>query len=203
MDSDTIFRVLFALAFIAMVTIRLLYQSRVLCDEQKVEIREGAPTLVAGSLAALTSIIFGAEYLFAPGCFGFAYILAYPNWVRCLGASLLTVGIALLGFAHHHLGRSFHSLVVSKENQVLVETGPYRWIRHPIYTAYLMNYLGGGLLSGNLILTLVPVTAYAILVAIRMGEEEALMRETFGQAYVEYAAQTGQLCPRLRKRGQG
>ena len=112
----------------------------------------------------------------------------------------MAAGIALLGFSHHHLGRSFHSLVVSKENQVLVETGPYRWIRHPIYAAYLMNYLGGGLLAGNLILTLVPVTMYAVLVAIRIGREEGVMRETFGRAYTEYEGRTGRLCPRVRRR---
>lgn len=124
--------------------------------------------------------MFGAEYLFFPGFFSFAYVLHYPVWVRWLGGLLLAVGTTLLGFSHHHLGKNFHSLVVSK-NQVLVETGPYRWIRHPIYTAYLMNYLGGGLLSSNLILTLVPVTMYGILVALRVGKEEAVMRETFGQ----------------------
>jgi protein-S-isoprenylcysteine O-methyltransferase Ste14 len=200
-DREIVFRPLFALAFIAMMGIRVTYQSRVLRDKRRIEIREGSLSLIAGSIAALTSIVFGAEYLFSPGLFSFAYVLHYPDWLRSFGALLLAVGIALLGFSHHHLGGSFHSLVVSKENQVLVETGPYRWIRHPIYTAYLMNYVGGGLLAGNLILTLVPVTMYAILVAIRMGKEEAVMRETFGQAYAEYEERTGRLCPRVRRRG--
>lgn len=200
MDRDVVFRTLFALAFIAMMVIRAFYQSRVLRDKREVDIREGSLSLIAGAIAALTSIVFGAEYLFFPGFFSFAYVLRYPVWVRWLGGLLLAVGITLLGFSHHHLGKDFHSLVVSKENQVLVETGPYRWIRHPIYTAYLMNYLGGGLLSSNLILTLVPVTMYRILVALRVGKEEAVMRETFGQTYTGYEERTGRLCPRIRGR---
>ena len=200
MDRETIFRTLFLLAFIAMLAIRLFYQSRVLRDQREVEIREGSVSLVAGAIAALTAIVFGAEYLLSPGLFSFAYALQYPIWLRALGALLLAGGIALLGSSHHHLGKSFHSLVVSKENQVLVESGPYRWIRHPIYTAYLMDYLGGGLLAGNLILTVVPVTAYAVLVALRVGREEAVMRETFGQAYTEYEGRTGRLLPPLRQR---
>ena len=203
MDREKVFRTLFALAFVAMMAIRITYQSRVLRDKRQIEVREGRLSLIAGSVAALTTIVFGAEYLFFPGFFSFAYVLRYPDWVRWLGGLLLAVGIALLGFSHHHLGRSFHSLVVSKEDQVLVQTGPYRWMRHPIYTAYLMNYLGGGLLAGNLVLTLVPVTMYAILVAARMGKEEAVMRETFGQAYSEYEERTGRLCPRVRRRGPG
>jgi len=200
-DSEVVFRLLFALAFVAMTAIRLTYQSRVLRDERGIEVREGPLSIAAGSVAALTCVVFGAEYLLFPGTFSFAYVLSYPAWLRWLGALLLAAGIALLGLSHHHLGRSFHSLVVSKEDHVLVETGPYRWIRHPIYTAYLMNYLGGGLLAGNLILTFVPFTAYVMLVAVRVEEEEAVMRETFGQAYVEYADRTGRLLPRLRKRG--
>ena len=200
-DTDMIFRILFALAFIAMVAIRIFYQLQVLRDKRRVEVKEDSVSLAAGALAALTSMAFGAEYLFFPGFFSFAYALHYPVWLRWLGAILLSAGIALLGLAHHHLGKSFHSLVVSKEGHELVETGPYRWIRHPIYTAYLMNYLGGGMLASNLVLTFVPMTLYAVLVAIRLEKEEAVMRETFGEAYAEYAERTGRLLPRMKKHG--
>jgi protein-S-isoprenylcysteine O-methyltransferase Ste14 len=196
-DKETAYRALFILAFIAMMAIRIYYQSKVLRDRREIEIREDPLSLVAASIAALTTIVFGAEYIFAPGVFSFAYALRYPDGVRWLGAALLAGGIALLGLAHHHLGRSFHSLVVAKENQTLVETGPYRWIRHPIYTAYLMSYLGGGLLAGNWVLTVVPVTLYAVLVARRLVREEEVMKEQFGQAYVEYEKRTGRLLPRL------
>jgi protein-S-isoprenylcysteine O-methyltransferase Ste14 len=125
-------------------------------------------------------------------------ILRFPDWLRWLGALFLAGGITILGVAHHHLGKSFHSLVVAKGNQVLVETGPYRWIRHPIYTAYLMNYLGGGLLSSNLVLAIVPVIMYAILVATRMGQEETVLIELFGQKYVDYMKRTGRLVPRIK-----
>ena len=199
MGNENIFRTLFALAFLAMMAIRLYYQSKVLRQEGAIEVREGWLSLVAGGIAALTSIVFGAEYLFSPGLFSFAYVLRYPLWLRWLGALLLAGGITLLGAAHHHLGKSFHSLVVSKEHQVLVTSGPYRWIRHPIYTAYLMNYLGGGLLSSNVVLTIVPVCMDALLVAIRMGREEEVLRERFGWDYVEYAARTGRLVPRVTR----
>jgi protein-S-isoprenylcysteine O-methyltransferase Ste14 len=100
--------------------------------------------------------------------------------------------------ALYHLGKSFHSLVVVKEDHVLVETGPYRWIRHPIYTAYLLSYPGGGLLASNWVLTVIPAAAYAILVAIRMGQEETSLEELYGQKYVEYKKRTGRLAPRVR-----
>jgi protein-S-isoprenylcysteine O-methyltransferase Ste14 len=200
MDREMIFRALFILALVAMMAIRFYYQSKVLRDQRRIEIREGSVSLAAGGIAALTTIVFGLEYIFFPGFFSFAYVLRYPDWIRWLGGFVLAGGIALLGVSHHHLGKSFHSLVVSKEDQVLVETGPYRWIRHPIYTAYLMSYLGGGLLSSNLVLTAVPLTMYGTLVATRMRREEKVMEEQFGQRYPDYEKRTGRLLPRIKSR---
>jgi len=203
MDREIIYRSLFVLAFIAMMVIRFYYQSKILREKREIEIKEGSLSLIAGGVAALTSIVFGTEYIFSPGFFSFAYIIHYPDWLRWLGGFALATGILLLGFAHHHLGKSFHSLVVSKENQVLVETGPYRWIRHPIYTAFLINYVGGGLLSSNLVLTVVPATMFAILVATRLGREEEVLEGLYGQKYIEYEKRTGRLLPQIKKKMQG
>ena len=203
MDREIIYRSLFVLAFIAMMVIRFYYQSKILREKREIEIKEGSLSLIAGGVAALTRIVFGTEYIFSPGFFSFAYIIHYPDWLRWLGGFALATGILLLGFAHHHLGKSFHSLVVSKENQVLVETGPYRWIRHPIYTAFLINYVGGGLLSSNLVLTVVPATMFAILVATRLGREEEVLEGLYGQKYIEYEKRTGRLLPQIKKKMQG
>jgi protein-S-isoprenylcysteine O-methyltransferase Ste14 len=180
-----------------MLAIRIYYQSKVLRDQGKIEVKEGSISLIAGSIAALTTLVFGFEYIFFHGFFAFAYAFSYPIWLRWLGAAILAGGILLLWAAHHHLGRSFHSLVVSKEKHVLVDTGPYHWIRHPIYSAYLLNYLGGGLLTSNLVLTIVPVTTFSILVFLRMGQEEQVLIDLFGERYVEYMGRTGRLVPRF------
>jgi protein-S-isoprenylcysteine O-methyltransferase Ste14 len=195
MGRETLFRTLMFVAFIALGAMRFYYQSRILREQRKVDVREGGLSILAGLIAALTAIVFGAEYIFYRGAFAFAYALRYPDWVRWLGALLLFGGLALQGAALHYLGQSFHSLVVTKENQVLVESGPYHWMRHPIYAAYLMSYLGGGLLASNWVLTFVPVAAYAVLAAIRMPQEEKVMEELFGQAYTEYKSRTGRLLP--------
>jgi protein-S-isoprenylcysteine O-methyltransferase Ste14 len=199
MNGDMAFRILFVLAFLAMMTIRVYYQWKVLRAKDEIKIRENSVSLAAGSIAALTTIVFGAEYIFQPGLFSFAYILHYPYWLRWPGALALIGGIILLASSHRHLGRSFHSLVMSKGNQVLVKTGPYRWVRHPIYTAYLLAYIGGGLASSNLVLTAIPPTMFAIMVSMRMGREEEVLKERFGQEYSKYMQQTGRLLPRLRR----
>jgi protein-S-isoprenylcysteine O-methyltransferase Ste14 len=111
--------------------------------------------------------------------------------------SLLT-GTTLLWAAHRNLASSFHSLVVRKSDQILVHTGPYASVRHPIYTAYVLSYFGGGLLAASLVLTLIPGPLYVLFIALRVNEEEATMLAQFGQAYREYMARTPRFVPDLR-----
>lgn len=191
------FRVLFILAAIALMAIRLYYPSKTFRDKKKVELREGRVSLITASIAALTAIVFGLEYIFSPGYFWFAYLLDYPVWLRWVGALLLGGGATLLTISHHHLDKSFYSVVAFKEDQELIETGPYRWMRHPICTAYLLNYVGGGLLAGNLVLTIVPFVMYVIMTWLRMGQEEALLGQIFGPRYQEYQSRTGRLLPKF------
>ena len=197
MTPEIVFRILMIAAFVAMFGIRIYFQSRVLHEDREINIQENKLSLAAGSIAALTTLVFGAEYIFFPGVFSFAYLLDYPDWLRWLGALTLTGGIALLGSAHYHLGKSFYSLVVSKEEHKLVTSGPYRWVRHPIYTAYLINYVAGGLLASNLVLTFIPVIFFGLMIVNRIPREEEVMREEFGQDYIDLEERTGQLLPKL------
>ena len=199
MAQEIKYRIIMILAFIAMFGIRIYFQSRVLHEDREIKIRENKFSLAAGSIAALTTLAFGAEYVISPGVFSFAYVLKFPDWLRWLGVFLLAGGITLLGTAHYHLGKSFYSLVVSKEEHQLVTSGPYRWIRHPIYTAYIMNYLAGGLVASNLVLTFIPVIFFSLMIINRIPREEAVMRAEFGQDYVDLEARTGRLLPKFRR----
>ena len=201
MTPEIVFRIIMILAFIAMFGIRIYFQSRVLHEDREIKVQENKLSLAAGSIAALTTLTFGAEYIFFPGVFSFTYTLDYPDWLRWLGALTLAGGITLLGMAHYHLGMSFYSLVVSKEEHQLVTSGPYQWIRHPIYTAYLINYLAGGVLASNLVLTFIPVIFFGLMIINRIPREEEVMCEEFGQDYIDLKARTGRLLPRFRRQG--
>jgi protein-S-isoprenylcysteine O-methyltransferase Ste14 len=200
-SSENVFRTLFILSAIAMLAIRVYYQSKVLPEDRKTTVTGTRWHLVPGTLAALISIGFGLAYIFFPSALPWSYF-ALPNWLRWAGALMLALGIGLLGSAHHHLGKSFHSLVVQKADQVLVESGPYRTIRHPIYTAYVLNYLGGGLLAGSWVLTFLPGSLFMLMIALRIGEEEQAMVAQFGDAYTEYMNRTARFLPKLPSLGR-
>ena len=195
--SETIYRTLFLIAAIFMFAIRIYYQRKIRSERLHTEERGSRLRLIPGAIAAFVTIVFGLEYIFAPRTFEFAYLIEYPTWLRWVGMLMLIIGIGLLWAAHHHLGKSFHSLVVLKEDQVLVESGPYKWIRHPIYTAYILNYVGGGLLAGNWVLTFVPVFFFGLMIFLRLGEEEAVLVEKFGDNYRDYIKRTGRLLPKI------
>jgi len=197
MTPEIVYRIIIVLSFIAMFGIRIYFQSRVLHEDREIKVKENKLSLAAGAFAALTTLTFGAEYIFFPGTFSFAYILAYPGWLRWLGILLLAVGISLLGLSHYHLDRSFFSLVVSKEEHQLVTSGPYQWVRHPIYTAYLLNYAAGGLIASNWVLTFMPVIFFGLMIINRIPREEKLMREEFGEDYLALESRTGRLLPKI------
>ncbi len=83
-----------------------------------------------------------------------------------------------------------------KDSHTLVTSGPYRWVRHPIYTSYFALALSLFLLTTNLFIGL-ALLALSILLASRVEGEEALLLERFGDEYRAYMQRTGRFLPRL------
>jgi protein-S-isoprenylcysteine O-methyltransferase Ste14 len=179
MNIEVVFRTLFLLSGIAMFVIRIYYQSKIRSEKESTTTVGEKWRLIPGAFAALISIGFGLAYIFFPAAIHWSYI-DIPTGLRWVGVLMLIVGVWLLRSAHHHLGKSFHSLVVQKGEQVLVDTSPYKYIRHPIYTAYVLNYLGGGLLAASWVLTFLPGPLFMLMIALRVGEEELAMVVQFG-----------------------
>src|SRR5205823_5706526 len=101
---------------------------------------------------------------------------------------------ALDVWAMRCLGRNWSGAVTIKVGHELVRTGPYRWVRHPIYTAMLGMYLGTAVVSGELH-GLLGVVVAVIAYARKTAMEERGLREAFGDAYDAYARRTRALIP--------
>ena len=111
-----------------------------------------------------------------------------------LGFAVQLAGFALAAWARRHLGRNWSGAVATQEGHQLVRSGPYRLVRHPIYAAMLLMFVGPALISGawhGLVGLALIAYAYRRKIAI----EEARLRDVFGEAYADYARHSWALVP--------
>lgn len=110
------------------------------------------------------------------------------------GAVLNVFGLFGAIWARTVLGRNWSGYVTYKEDQELVTTGPYRLIRHPIYTSLLLMFIGVILYYGYLFLFVI-FGIVAITFILRTKKEEEIMTKLFGKKYLDYMKRTKRLIP--------
>jgi protein-S-isoprenylcysteine O-methyltransferase Ste14 len=119
-----------------------------------------------------------------------------PLGLRYLGTGLFVVSCALLLWTFQSLGKNLTDTVVTREEHTLVAHGPYRWIRHPLYTTVALMTSGISLMAANWFLLAVGPVVFALLV-IRTRTEEANLIARFGDGYRNYMERTGRFLPRI------
>jgi protein-S-isoprenylcysteine O-methyltransferase Ste14 len=107
----------------------------------------------------------------------------WPDWMRVLGIAILLAGVAVFLWAARTLGSSFTPYPRPRPEGVLVEQGPYRFVRHPVYAAGLLFLLGYGLLTSVLATAAVP--AIAVLWWLKSSVEERHLTARFPE-YADY-----------------
>ena len=111
------------------------------------------------------------------------------------GLALIVAGGLLRRYCFRLLGPSFTGAVVVKPGQPLVTRGPYRWVRHPGYTAGMLLFLGIAMCLTNWLTLVVIVLSTAATFVYRARVEEAALVETLGEPYREYMRRTKRFVP--------
>ena len=119
-----------------------------------------------------------------------------PDGMRALGIVLAALGLCGLYWAFRHLGSNLLPASATNTPPTLVTTGPYRWVRHPMYSAWAVMLLGYGLLTEIWAVPTMAAFAFGAVVRRTSAEESNLVAQ-FGEAYTESAARTGRFLPRL------
>jgi len=121
--------------------------------------------------------------------------LSFRPWLAWIGAAVFAVALWIFWSAHRELGRNFSPSLVVRQQHTLVTGGLYRYMRHPMYTAFWLWVIAQALLLQNWIVAIGGFCGWGILFFDRIGQEEAMMRETFGEEYDAFARRTKRLVP--------
>ena len=112
-----------------------------------------------------------------------------------VGLALMVSGLLLRWWSVVHLGRYFTVNVAVADDHRVVDTGPYRLIRHPSYTGLLLTCVGVGVCFGNYVSLLVIVVPLVALTLKRVRVEEDALANALGDGYRTYVGHTKRLIP--------
>ena len=152
--------------------------------------------LIAARLAiSLPFLIVFLTWLVRPPVVAWA-TMPVGNWIRWLGLGIGLAAIVLVQWVLRNLGANVSETVLTKSGHELVESGPYRWVRHPLYSTGLLLLLALSLMAANwFMLAWTGIAACFFRLVVTPIEEQRLI-DAFGDRYRAYQARTGRLLPR-------
>ncbi|WP_102960649.1 protein-S-isoprenylcysteine O-methyltransferase [Mangrovicella endophytica] len=135
-----------------------------------------------------------------PGIFaatGFPRFATYQPSMLQIGLGVVAAAVALVLFrlTHKALGKMWSVSLDIRDSHRLVTDGIYGRLRHPMYSAFWTMALAQALLVPNLVAGLAGLVGFGILFAFRIGPEERMMEETFGEDYRAYRRRTARIIP--------
>jgi len=118
-----------------------------------------------------------------------------PVWMRWVGIGIGIACVALIYWMFSSIGTGITPTVATRSEHKLSTSGPYRWIRHPLYSFGTL-FLSFALIADSWFIAAMALLAI-ILLSIRLPNEEAHLIEKFGDEYREYTKQTGRFLPKI------
>ncbi|MFX0197139.1 MAG: NnrU family protein [Candidatus Hodarchaeota archaeon] len=208
MDIDLFFRISFLVLWIMLGLVRGYYARKTKTHDNHIGIKEKLKTeleqegkwlMVVTAIFTVIGVIGLILFLLAPSRWTWTR-LPLGTWVRWLGITITIISIFFLIWVHRHLDRQWSLALEIQTDHKLITTGPYKWIRHPMYLGIFVYTIGLILISSDLLILL--FFGFTIWVNYRrIPKEEQMMINEFGDEYREYMKYTGRFLPRSYKKG--
>lgn len=194
MPDEIPFRIAFLLSIVAFLAIRVYYHLKTGTFREAVASSHDSKR-VRMFRPVLGVLVFGLLIVLIESNWTRWSALALPGWVRWGGVGLVSAALALLIWVYQSLGANFSPTLEIRKQHKLITTGPYRWVRHPMYSTMFLWAVGLFLITVNWITVIAPV-GFALFFMLRVPDEEKMMIETFGDEYRDYMRRTGRFLPR-------
>ncbi len=185
-----------------MIVIRVIFHRKAAQVRTNVQHKESNLNVAVRGIFGFGYILSLLAYIVAPTLFDWA-LFPLPIWLRWVGAVITLGSILLLVWIQWALGVQFHTTVHTQDDHQLISHGPYRWIRHPMYTNFFLMGLGWFMLTANWFIGVPLSIGIIIVVLVRIKNEEKVLHDLFGDEYRRYMQHTGRFMPRLISWGFG
>lgn len=193
--NELVFRMLTLTLFGAAMSISIFYRRRAERQGGSQDRSTSRRPLLILRLSSLIAFLPLFAYILNPAWVEWAR-LSLPTWVRWLGFLLAAATLPGFAWVFHAIGNSISPVETTREGHQLVTDGPYRFVRHPLYSLGVVFLLGLTLLTA---LWTLPVGLAAPLAFLlrRTDREEVNLVAAFGSQYSDYMARTGRFIPRF------
>jgi protein-S-isoprenylcysteine O-methyltransferase Ste14 len=206
MGNELLFRMILLVVMIGYVLPRAYYRRRARRSnpQGKSFLEDTTESKVRLALMGLSGI--GADLLSIVWVVHPAWVtwssVPVPNWARWVGAVAGVVAVWLGYLSHRTISINYTPTLKIRESHQLVAQGVYRWVRHPMYTSFFVLLAACFLLSANGLIGVLGLV-YSLLIVERVGHEERMMLDAFGDDYRQYIRCTGRFLPRLIQKERG
>ena len=116
--------------------------------------------------------------------------------IRWIGVGLGVLCVLAIYWLFSSIGSGISPTAATRSQHTLVTSGPYRWVRHPLYTVGSTLFIAFGMIADNWFIAALGVLAF-LGMAVRTPKEEANLIAKFGDEYLEYMKRTGRYLPKL------
>ena len=197
MSANTTFRLITILLFLTALSVSIYYRrkAQVSSGDQIDRRQEGDFIMFALRISGILIWLSIISYMVYPPVIAWATV-PLPSGLRWVGVFGGIFAVALLIWMFSSLGMNITDTVVTRRKHTLVTHGPYRWIRHPLYTFGILFFLCLSLISSLWIIPVLGIIAFAILIKRTSIEEESL-HARFREEYLLYSQRTGRFLPRF------
>ncbi|MGI9518401.1 MAG: methyltransferase family protein [Pirellulaceae bacterium] len=194
MTSDQLFRILILVTLAANAAISIYFRRQ--ADKQGGKLDpSGNRVLLFLRLGALVVLGPLIGFLINTDWMGWARYSS-PDWLRWIGFALTTISIPCLYWLFSTIGKNISPTHATRESHQLITDGPYRFVRHPLYTVGFAIFLGIGLMA-TMWWLLVGLGILFVVIAWRTRREEENLLHEFGEKYRSYMNRTGRYLPKL------
>jgi protein-S-isoprenylcysteine O-methyltransferase Ste14 len=197
--NENIFRILAAIVLFTAIGISSYYRRKADRESGETISRrvDGTPMMNVLRLGGLVLWLSPLVYLINPSWMAWSKI-GLPEWARWLGVGIGMLCVLGIYWLFSSIGSGITATSATRREHRLVTSGPYRWVRHPLYTVGSSLFLSFGLMADNWFIALLGVLAF-IAVAIRTPKEEANLIAKFGDEYRKYMKRTGRFLPKFSR----